>query len=191
MLWGDVDIDARMISVSKAYDDDTKEIKAPKTGAGRREIPIHDRLLPLLKAMRGEDGALVVAGLHPMGDRLPAVFREHLDMAKVDRPRLLADNDTEEPIDFRSLRDTHATWLALSSVADKVIQRRLGHKSPSTTDKYIKAAEAFGDAAIGAPFPALPRRLFRPFRPSNGPSGHRTPRKLVARVGFEPTTFGL
>jgi integrase len=196
LLWGDVDLDARMISVSKAFDDSTGETKPPKTTAGRRKLPIHERLLPLLVAMRGDDAdavvaAEVVAGLPPMGDRLAEKFREHLHEAKVERPRLAADNETEEPIDFRSLRDTHATWLALSHVPDKVIQRRLGHKSPSTTDKYIKAAEAFGDAAIGAPFPPLPKRLFRRFGPIIGPSRHGSSGKLVARVGFEPTTFGL
>jgi integrase len=185
-----------VISVSRAFDDSTGETKAPKTKAGRRTLPSHEHLLPLLAAMRGDNaeavaGVPVVAGLAPMGDRLAGKFREHLDMAKVKRARLTADNETEEPIDFRSLRDACATWLALDRTPDKLIQRRMGHVSPSTTDRYIKAAESFGDATIGTPFPSLPRRLFRRFGPIIGPSGRGRPGKVVARVGFEPTTFGL
>lgn len=37
--------------------------------------------------------------------------------------------------------------------------RRLGHKTASTTDGYIKAAESYDVAAIGAPFPELPAAL--------------------------------
>ncbi len=97
----------------------------------------------------------------------------------------MADNAT----DFRSLRDTHAAWLALEGVADRTIQRRLGHASGDTTDRHIKAAESFDVDAIGRPFPPLahwPGRWpnFEPI-----PKGFK--RLSVARVGFEPTTFGL
>jgi hypothetical protein len=87
-------------------------------------------------------------------------------------PRLTADNATEEPVDFRSLRDSYATWLALAGVRDKRIQRRLGHASNQTTDRYIKAAEAFDVAAIGEPFPG-PTEIA--FGPAVGPTrGHKT-----------------
>ena len=35
----------------------------------------------------------------------------------------------------------------------------MGHASSSTTDKYVKAAESFGAAAIGEPFPSLPKAI--------------------------------
>ncbi len=192
LTWPDVDVTAGIIHVTKSYDDETKETKPPKTKAGQRQIPIHENLLPLLVVLKGKKKTgEVVAGLPGFGDRLPIRFREHLKAARVTRARLEADTETEEAIDFRSLRDTHATWLALEGVSDKVIQRRLGHTVAATTDRYIKAAEAFGDAKIGAPFPPLPRRLLEAFGPMIGPSRRQSAGKVVARVGFEPTTFGL
>src|SRR4051812_37945366 len=61
-------------------------------------------------------------------ERFAPTFRAHLADAEIDRARLSADNPTEEPIDFRSLRDSYARWLALSGVADRVIQRRMGRR---------------------------------------------------------------
>ncbi len=49
---------------------------------------------PLLSALKRGD------------DRVAMTFHAHLRTAKVDRARLEADNATEEPIAFRSLRDS-------------------------------------------------------------------------------------
>ena len=88
-----------------------------------------------------------------------------------------------------------ATWSALAGVAERVLQRRMGQASPTTTDRYIKAAEAFESDAIGAPFSALPAALFVRVWPNQWTRTSKTPgfRRglLVARAGFEPTTFGL
>ena len=143
LTWNDVDTTARQISVSKAWDEETKSAKPPKTSAGHRTVPIEPTLLPLLEAMKGV-GTDAVAPLLAREDAAAGMFRADLAIAKCTRPRLTADNETEEPVDFRSLRDSYATWLALAGVPDKRIQRRLGHASNSTTDRYIKAAETFG-----------------------------------------------
>jgi integrase len=194
LTWADVDLGARTISVSKAIDSETDEVKPPKTRQGQRIIPIHDALVPLLKALAGDDDVLVLGAFNASEDHMAPAFREHLANAGLDRPRLTADNATEEPIDFRSLRDTHATWLALAGTPDKVIQRRMGHASPTTTDRYVKAAETFATEHVGTPFPPLPTSLLTTDWATIGPSWKRGPKtsgKLVARVGFEPTTFGL
>jgi integrase len=190
LTWADVDLEARSISVSKAWDPQTKSAKPPKTAAGQRVIPILEPLLPLLEALDGDPDELVLGSFRASEDHMATSFRTYLAAAGLERPRLTADNATEEPIDFRSLRDTHATWLALGRVSDKVIQRRMGHASPLTTDRYIKAAESLATEHVGTPFPPLPRVVW----PTIGPTEKntpKTPRKSVARVGFEPTTFGL
>jgi integrase len=51
--WGDVDTKAKVITISKSHDDQTGETKAPKTDAGRRIVPIHENLLPLLERLKG------------------------------------------------------------------------------------------------------------------------------------------
>jgi integrase len=172
LTWGtDVDLDARAISISKALDAETGKIKAPKSARGQRIIPIHPNLVPMLEAMKGEAGTLVVPNLLAGNEhRFAEGFRAHLRAAGVNRARLSADNDTEEPVDFRSLRDSYATHLALTGIGDKVIQRRMGHASASTTDRYIKAAESLDVNAIGEPFPPLPRALSVRVGPAFGPT---------------------
>jgi hypothetical protein len=128
-----------------------------------------------------------IASEDPMAER----FRGYLAEANVTRPRLIANNATEERIDFRSLRDSHATWLALTGISDKVIQRRLGHASPTTTDRYVKAAETFAVQHVGAPFRPLPAVLWTKVWPNKAKTPGFRRGLSVARVGFEPTTFGL
>ena len=154
LTWADVDLTARTLSVSKALDADGLP-KPPKTAQGQRVIPVHENLMPLLEACKGAPSDRVLRDYGGSEDHMANSFRAYLKKAGVRRPRLEADNATEEPIDFRSLRDTHATWLALSGVADKTIQRRLGHASPTTTDRYVKAAETFGTDNVGTPFPTI------------------------------------
>jgi integrase len=195
LTWSDVDLAGGQISVSKAWDDHTKTVKAPKTAAGQRTIPIEPALAPILDALRGAPGANVAWLLSEGEHRVAGPFRDHLKLAGITRARLYADDETQEPVDFRSLRDSYATWLALAGVPDKRIQRRLGHASNSTTDRYIKAAESFDVATIGAPFPTLPVALAKPVRTSVWTTKAKSPglsRGVMApTVGLEPTTRRL
>lgn len=193
LTWGDVDLEACTVTVSKAWDDATRTVKAPKTEAGRRTFPIVGPLLPLLDAMRGDpkrpDGELVVPDVARGEERMAGRFRDHLRAAKVERARLYADTATEEPVDFRSLRDSFATWCALGGLATSALQRRMGHESPATTDGYVKQAEDVTAGSIGAPFPTLDALSSGGHwakhwaTKSQNPSFHRG--FLVARVGFE------
>ena len=198
LTWADVDLKARTLTVSKSYERETESVKAPKTFQGRRIVPLHEHLLPLLEKMQGEPGELVaplLSALKRGDDRVAMTFRAHVRAAGVDRARLDADNATEERVDFRSLRDSYATWSALAGVGERVLQRRMGHASSSTTDRYVKAAESFGADAIGEPFPPLPAALLTRVWPNDWTRKSRTPgfRRgiMVAREGFEPSTFGL
>jgi integrase len=183
LTWADVDLEARTLSVSKAWDPQTRSAKPPKTSAGQRVIPILDPLLPLLTALRGDSEDIVLGSFNASEDHMATSFRAYLGAAGVERPRLTANNATEEPIDFRSLRDTHATWLALARVPDKVIQRRMGHASPLTTDRYIKAAESLATEHVGLPFPEMPVHFL-----AARCSGERellVNRKVDTRLGLE------
>ena len=192
LTWQDVDLEAGTINVSKAIEARTGRTKAPKTAHGQRVMPIQPNLAPVLERLRGQPEERVLS--YSLDEyKIAVTFREGLRTAGVARPRLFADNPTEESIDFRSLRDTHATWLALAGTNDKVIQRRMGHASPTTTDRYIKAAEALDPASVGEPFPSLEPSQIELDRDLCHLTD-KTPISqgfLVARVGFEPTTFGL
>jgi integrase len=52
LLWTDVDLNAGLVHVTKAFDEDSKDMKAPKTRNGIRDVPIHANLAPLLSRMK-------------------------------------------------------------------------------------------------------------------------------------------
>jgi integrase len=153
-----VDLDASVVSVVMAYDEETGEAKATKTEKGQREVPIPPALLPLLKSMRerAKRTDAVAPLLATVGDnKRAALLREHLKLAGVDRPRLLEDTATTMRVNFRSLRDSGITWEALAGTPVDRIQSRAGHEHIVTTIGYMKAVEDL-KGRFGAPFAPLP-----------------------------------
>ncbi len=165
LTWADVDFTASLVSISRAVDARTGKAKPmPKTANAVRDVPIEPALLPLLKAMhegRASDDAPVVPVLGKVNDKFRAkLLRAHLLLASVKRARLTADTLTLRPLDFRSMRDTGITWLALSGLSLHAVQRRCGHEDIDTTNGYVKMAEDLS-GTIGEPFPPLPPGLSR------------------------------
>lgn len=185
----DIDREAGVIHVTKALEKRTKNsdpvVKPTKTEENR-SVPIHPALRPLLEALDGEDSDPVVE-TDITHEKTAAWFRSALAAAGVTRTALFTSTETTEKVDFRSLRDTYATWGAIEGWPLQVIQRRLGHRTPTVTAKYCKAAEVVDVASIGPTFPPLPPEVW----PSVRPTKQETPGKrrgfLVARVGFEGT----
>jgi integrase len=168
LTWKDVDLEARTVSVSKAIDARTGELKAmPKTANAVRTIPIEPALLPLLVALhegRESDEAPIAPALRERNDKFRAqLFRDALTAAKVTRPRLFMDTLTLRQVDFRSCRDTGITWLALAKVPLPAMQRRAGHEDIGQTNAYVKLGEDLS-GGIGEPFPPLPASLLSPPR---------------------------
>lgn len=164
VAWPDVDFAALTTHISKAVDARTGEPKPmPKNANAVRSVPIEPALLPLLKAMykaRASDDAPVCPVLREVNDNFRAqMLREHLRLAGVTRARLFADTPTLRPIDFRSLRDTGITWLALAKVPLSAMQRRVGHEDITQTNSYVKLGEDLS-GSIGEPFPPIPESLF-------------------------------
>jgi integrase len=191
LTWADVDLDARVVHVTKAYDEKGKQVAEPKTSNGVRDIPIEPTLVPLLEHLRSRVTELSapVAPLLIVHDEQhrAKIFRGHLATAHVTRPRLTESTSSTMPINFRSCRDSGITWLALAGVALAKVQRRAGHDDISTTLGYVKAAEDLTGTA-GAPFPPLPEHLldhsldhFFAFPPEKGP-------QMVPKEGVEPPT---
>ena len=158
LTWADVDLEAGVIHVTKAHEKRTKNspavVKATKTEENR-SVPILPALRPLLEAMRGDELAPVVE-TDITHEKTAGWFRNALGAAGVTRSALFESTATTEMVDFRSLRDTFATWGAIEGWPLQVVQRRLGHRASTTTDRYIKAAEAIDAKAIGPTFPGLP-----------------------------------
>ena len=204
LVWNDIDFEAGVVHVTKAFDEDSQSVKPPKTRNGVRDVPIPATLVPLLKAMhdRAEsDAASVVPLMQEHNENLRAVaIRKHFVMAEVHRARLTEVSATTMQINFRSWRDTGITWLALAGVDVAKMQRRAGHDSISTTLGYVKMAEDL-TGSIGEPFPTLPVALVPAAKPQGGGGTAKThrakvraksknepknPQKSAERAGFEP-----
>lgn len=158
---GDVDLEANVVKITKAWDYEEKEVKSPKTRNGIRSVPIHPSLRPLLERLIEGRAAsdLLIPALSSFGENhLAQQFRAHLLAAGVDRVELHTSTRTHVQANFRSCRDTGITWLAMSGLSVDRIMKRAGHDEISTTMGYVKQAEDLsGD--LGTPFPALPEAL--------------------------------
>jgi len=191
LLVSDVDLAAGVVHVTKAYDDEANETKAPKTRNGVRDVPIPATLVPLLQRLVAgrKAGDLLLPVMAVRSDRNRGrTFRTHLEWAKVTRPRLLADNPREEPVDFRSCRDTGITWLALSGVDVAKCQRRCGHDTLETTMGYVKVAEDIG-GQIGEPFGPLPPDLFSQNQSDSVKTDAKSSKLLYRRRDSNPHTL--
>lgn len=124
-----------VVQESKAYDESAGVTKAPKTASGIRRVPIPAALVPLLERMKRDRVAteLVVPALAGSSDDKRAGWiRRHLKTAGVERTRLFENTPTTMAVNFRSLRDSGITWLALAGVDIVKIQRRAGHDDVAT-----------------------------------------------------------
>ncbi len=168
LTWGDVDLDAGVIHITKAYSESRGELGPPKTKNAVRDVPIDPALVPLLKRMHeahadvaiGERSALLVVPLLADTNEKyrAAVLREALQIAGVGRARLFAETITTMQVNFRSCRDSGITWLALSGLELAKMNRRAGHDDLSTTSHYVKQAEDLS-GKCGLPFSPLPSGL--------------------------------
>jgi len=165
--WDDVISAQRYVHVHQALSLRTGKVKPTKTGVTRK-VPIHPCLVPLIDALRKEGGAGRVIqhthenkdidhGFPPIED-LAGTLRMHLLRAGVRRAALHEERSTTKRITFYDLRATGITWEVLAGTDHIRIMQRAGHRNFSTTQGYIREAEAVGIDA-GAPFPALPREL--------------------------------
>lgn len=146
LLWADVD--PTVVRVFRASGE-TGKAKRTKTKA-TRVVPIEATLAPLLDVLRADDAAHVCRAPLWQAPQL----RAHLAAAGVLRASLFARGPGQRPITFHDLRATCATWMALRGDDPLKIQRRMGHTSLATTQRYIREAETLGD--VGAPFPPIP-----------------------------------
>jgi integrase len=168
--WRDVDAQYGIVHVHQALDLRTGTTKSTKTGVTRR-VPIPLALRPLLEAMRREMGGSgrviqhahenkdAEHGMPPLED-LAATLRDHLWRVGVRRAELHEDRPTTKRVTFYDLRATGITWEVLDGTEHLRIMQRAGHQNFSTTQGYIREAEAVG-LNVGTPFPPLPASLLQ------------------------------
>jgi integrase len=163
---GGVDLEHGVVSITQAFNRRTKTTKGTKTGHTRR-FAVEPALLPLLQAMHDEtDGEGVVIKL-PSERAMARNLRRWLKKAGVNRSELHDGTPTSKQLTWHDLRATGATWMAVRGDDPLKIKQRCGHTTFSTTELYIREAEAVREG-FGEVFPALPACLF-----SNSPESPR------------------
>lgn len=170
--WFDVDWRAREVRVRRKLDVRSgNELPGTKSDAGIREIPIHENLMPLLEAMHaivGDDNDRLIpppGGICRRGnearsyEKLAKRIRAYLKIAGIARRELWTGTPDHMPFDWRSLRTTGCTWMAMLGTDSYVLARYSGHKQPETTwASYIKQGPDLR-RRHGEPFPPLPADL--------------------------------
>lgn len=142
LMWSDIDFDKKEIHVKAAKESGThNKIKAPKTEAGNRIIPIHAKLLPLLQsAPRSKSGRVFVneAG-NPHNEnslrRLWENFKRELDIsmgATVYRNEITKSVVAPDLVPY-CLRHTFCTDLQNAGVPLNVAKDLMGHSDIQTT----------------------------------------------------------
>jgi integrase len=143
-----------------ARTDAGRQVKDPKSEAGKRDVGIPPHLMPLVAehliehAGRGRDALLFPAasGGHMSPSSLYAVYHPARDAAG--RPDLR----------FHDLRHTGATLAAATGATLAELMRRLGHSSPAAAMRYQHAADD-RDAAIAAALSELHQAKVVTLRP--------------------------
>lgn len=141
LMWSDVDFARNEIHVHAAKESGTKVIKAPKTAAGMRDIPIHAALLPKLRAAQGEPFTLVfptLAGTRQSESSLRRLwqnFRRALDihMGAEVRNNQIVKSVIAEDLTPYCLRHTFCTDLQRAGVPINVAKELMGHADIQTT----------------------------------------------------------
>ena len=187
--WDDVDLERGQVHVHRSIDHERDAAKSTKTGLTRR-FAFERALMPVLAAMRQEAGTRRTVVVMPRMRDLAEGLRSYLRVAGVARAELFANDATRKWMTWHDLRATGITWMAVRGDEPLHIQHRAGHTSFSTTQLYIRQAEAVRDG-FGDVFPDLAILTARPAPWStNGPPARPFPGfrrgKLAERAGFEP-----
>lgn len=157
LRWADVDLQGRVIHVRNQRQrvDGVGVIDcAPKSAAGRRDIPLPESLVSVLRAEFRRQRAQEAAG-----GLLPAYVVSYHDNSPIDphRLNLALSRDIAlaglRPVNLHGLRHSMATAAVAAGVPIKVLQELLGHASFSTTaDIYAHVLKTEKISAIDSLF---------------------------------------
>jgi integrase len=132
--WSGIDLDKRLILVVNS------EGFLTKTGK-MRVVPMSDKVLELLREIRGEDQkpgtAFELNGRRVNKSYVEPKFREYRK-----------DAGLQEGVTFHSLRHTFATWLVKKGVSIYEVQKLLGHCDVKMTQIYSHLAASNQHGAV-------------------------------------------
>ena len=159
LLWSDIDLDNRTLSVTKAADMPTNAttIKKPKTRAGIRTVPIPNAILPALQWAKNETKSMYVCPNMTTGGIMSAqaygqAWRSYMHYLNIqaggkDRSRINPKIVAMEPFTAHQLRHSYATMLYDADVDVKTAQKLLGHADFGVTMKIYTHLSAEKETA--------------------------------------------
>ncbi len=139
MRWEDVDLDARTWQVSRTRVVVNGKVidSTPKTAAGRRSIPLDERLVALLRSHRARQAAEKLAAGEVYEDRGYIVADELGHPYYPDSLSTWFDHKHRAlglpRIRLHDTRHTAASLMLAAGVPVKVVSEMLGHSSPTIT----------------------------------------------------------
>lgn len=158
LTWQDIDFDRNLIRVNKAWDFKRNQLKATKTAAGMRTVPLTEPLRTELWQVRQPSG-LVIRSAHgkqmtlDAWDRMLGTLLLDLEIQNGTgtKKKKCAPGKTVFTIPtftWHELRHTYATLLFDADIPAKVAQSWLGHADISTTLQiYTHLSKEKEDAA--------------------------------------------
>ena len=141
LVWNDIDFQNNEIRIHAAKESGSNAIKAPKTEAGIRTIPIHSELRPLLEANKGKpfDPVFKTGAGNPQNEnslrRLWTGFKRDLDIhmgAELERNKIIVSKVAPDLTPY-CLRHTFATDCAKAGVPLETVRWLMGHSDISIT----------------------------------------------------------
>jgi integrase len=155
LRWIDIDFEKRTLSISQALAETANGIvlQEPKTSSGKRSIALSQSTIDvLMKHKRSQAAEKLRAG---------TMYRDHgLVFASTVGTPISPRNFTRvwytlrekagvKPINFHSIRHTHATLMLKQGIHPKIVSERLGHSNISITlDTYSHVIPGLQQAAI-------------------------------------------
>lgn len=143
LQWGDVDLNARAIHVTKTLSN-SREVKggkivAPKTKAGNRVVPIDIETVKILKDWkRLQAEEMVIKGWKNEGAK-QYVFtgQQNKHFAKASIPyrlkKIIDDNKLKPVISIHKFRHSYISNMLMSGASISIVQHLVGHESPEIT----------------------------------------------------------
>lgn len=111
----------------------------PKSGAGRRTVPLPAWLVPIIREHL--DRYPVPADAPVCANAVGKPLRRTLFRTRVWKPTV-ARSGLPQSLRFHDLRHSYATWLVDDGVPVNVVQRVMGHERSSTTlDLYTRRTD--------------------------------------------------
>jgi integrase len=132
LYWSHIDFDARLVKVSQRADE-IGVIGSVKSGAGRREIPLSDHLLTILREwkLRCPPGELVFPNWYGRVESQANIYNRC--WVPICKRAGLVNADDKPIFEMRQLRHYRASALIASGATAKEVQTEIGHSSVSTT----------------------------------------------------------